>query len=237
MIQTQDPAGLTKAQNIKEKLVCLLNAPVTLTITNNLRSIITVKWHSSGFIFRLHYMFLEAGEIVLTALARWAAGSRKRTNQTLRTFIDQHEKKIIKPAKPTKPRKIKLITQGRHFDLHETVQRIQQEYFNPDLDIRITWSHNRKKPGRRNIRLGSYSARTKLIRINPILDQTFVPSFVLDDIVFHEILHHYLGFDRKNGRSRVHHGVFKKLEKEFQHHQAAKVWIKENLSRLLKKRV
>lgn len=236
MTQIQDPAGLTKAQNIKEKLVCLLNAPVTLTITDNLRSIITVKWQSSGFIFRLHYMFLEAGETVLAALARWAAGSRKRANRTLRAFIDQHEKKIIRPAKPTKPRKIKLLTQGRCFDLHEALQRLQQEYFNTDLNIRITWSHARKKPGRRNIRLGSYSARTKLIRINPLLDQAFVPPFVLDDIVFHEILHHYLGYDRENGRTRVHHGVFKKLEKEFQHHQAAQVWIKENLPRLVRRK-
>jgi predicted SprT family Zn-dependent metalloprotease len=235
MTQIQDPAILTKAEAVKARLVYLLNAPVQLTITNNLYSLITVRWHRSGFIFRLHHMFLGAGETVLAALARWAAGPRKRINQTLQAFINQNGEKIAKPLTRPRPKKIRLITQGRHFDLHEALQRLQQEYFAADLKLRITWSPGRKKPGRRNIRLGSYASQTRLIRINPLLDQAGVPQFVIDDIIFHEILHHYLGNQRQNGRTRSHHATFKKLEKEFRQHQAAKTWIKENLPRLMRK--
>jgi predicted SprT family Zn-dependent metalloprotease len=235
MTQIQEPTSLAKVDTIRKQLVDLLNAPVKLIINNNLHSLISVKWQASGFVFRLHHMFLDAHDTVLAALARWAAGPRKQANRTLRAFIDQHEQKIIRPAKPARPRKIKLTTQGCFFDLTEATLRIQHEYFNVEHHIPITWGPSRKKPGRRQIRLGSYSSQSKLIRINPLLDQAFVPQFVLDDIIFHEILHYYLGSNRKDGRTRVHHGTFKKLEKEHRHHQAAQAWIKENLSRLVRK--
>jgi predicted metal-dependent hydrolase len=234
MVPILDPARRQKCQTLQTKLVDLLKIPVALTITDNVHSIISVKRQPSGMVLRLHFIFLEATEAVLIALTKWALGPRRRINQVLQLFIDQNQEKIAKSWRPRKPRRIKLIVQGRYFHLQEPLQRLQQEYFNPDPDIKITWGNFRKRPGRTKLRLGSYSSSSKIIRINPLLDRSFVPQYVLDDVIFHEILHHHLGLQEHCGRTFSHHAAFKKLEKEFPYCKAAKAWIKIHLQRLVK---
>ena len=87
---------------------------------------------------------------------------------------------------------------------------------------------------RKSIQLGTYSADERLMRIHPMLDQEWVPDFYVESVIFHELLHHELGAEEKDGRRCFHTPEFRRRERAFECFARAQVWEKENLSRLLR---
>ena len=218
---------------VETKLSSLIKAPLSLTITDNTRSIISVKRDNHTYLVRLHHMFLDADARVLRSLAKYISGNLQLTNKVLRDYIRENEGKIRRPLRPRKPGSIRITSQGRHFNLKDFFQRLNQRYFGGKANCTITWGNRRKRHGQESIRLGSYSLKTNIIRINPILDRPSVPGYVVDDVVYHEMLHHLLGVEKRNGRRIYHHETFRKMEKKFIHREKARLWVREKLSRLL----
>jgi hypothetical protein len=72
-----------------------------------------------------------------------------------------------------------------------------------------------------------------MIRIHPLLDQPFVPRYVVETIVFHEMLHQLIPRQRVNGRWRVHPPAFRLQERRFPYYRQAKQWQHRHLARLL----
>jgi predicted SprT family Zn-dependent metalloprotease len=151
----------------------------------------------------------------------------------LNAFISENESKIRRRREPRSPRKISITTQGRHFNLRDSFQRLNRKYFEGCTECAITWGNRRKRGRQKTVRLGSYSPATGVIRINRILDRDYVPKYVLDEIIYHEMLHHHLGIEKKKGRRFHHHETFKEMEKKFPHSDRAQRWIEKNLHRLL----
>ena len=92
---------------------------------------------------------------------------------------------------------------------------------------------------RRSIRFGSYSAQENVIRIHPLLDQDFVPQYFIRYIVFHEMLHAFLGaHESSSGRRRVHTREFRRRERAYPDYARAVEWESKesNLRRLLNRR-
>jgi hypothetical protein len=67
-----------------------------------------------------------------------------------------------------------------------------------------------------------------------VLDSPRVPRFVLEWIVFHEILHHVLPVERAGTRRRYHTEAFRAFERGFERYEEARAWEKENLEWLLR---
>ncbi len=137
---------------------------------------------------------------------------------------------------PVRTDKIRL---PQNYDNKETPQlanifdRLNREYFGGDIEATIRWGKNRKGPNRRSFRFGSYDSKKRVIRINPRLNQSFVPLSVLELTVYHEMCHQYAPPVKRNGRQYAHHSEFKRKEKEFANYLEAKNWEKENWSLLL----
>ena len=72
--------------------------------------------------------------------------------------------------------------------------------------------------------MGSYNAETSTIRINPLLDKKTVPAYFLEFVVYHEMLHAYLGIKTRNGRRSIHSREFRLHEKKFRHYAKAMEW-------------
>jgi len=218
---------------MESKLRELIDIPLSLTLTDNTRSMITVRWKKGACAVRLHQMFLDAAEEVLRALAAFILRPSVRQKHLLRAFIEGH-KSMIRPAQiPAKPRSPRLRPEGKHVDLREVFHKLNEVYFNGKLGCGITWGT--RKMGRRptTIRLGSYSPDKRIIRLHPVLDSPSVPAYVIQDVMHHEMLHHELGMVRAKGRILSHHRVFKAKEKAFPFSAQAREWIQENLSWLL----
>ena len=71
------------------------------------------------------------------------------------------------------------------------------------------------------------------MRIHPALDQPWVPHYVLESIVYHELLHAALPATVVDGRRRVHTPEFRRRERLYPRLDEAKAWVRENLMRLI----
>ena len=218
---------------MESKLRELAEIPLSLTLTDNSRSMITVRWKNGDCAVRLHQMFLHAAEDVLRALAAFIRRPSVRHKGLLRAFIRKHDA-MIKPAPaPAKPRSPRLCPEGKHVDLRGCFQRLNEVYFGGRLGCAVTWGTRKRGRRPRSIRLGTYSPDKTIIRIHPVLDSPVVPAYVIEDVLYHEMLHHELGMVRLNGKIYSHHRVFKTKERAFPHSAQAREWIRQNISWLL----
>jgi len=218
---------------MESRLQALLDIPLSLTLTDNTRSMISVRWRNGACMVRLHQMFLDAAEEVLRALAGFIRRPTYRHKSLLRTFIRSHEHKIRPAQTPIKPRSPRFRTEGKHVDLNDCFEKLNAVYFGGRLGCAITWGMRKRGRRPRTIRLGSYCTDKGVIRIHPVLDSPAVPPYVIEDVLYHEMLHHDLGMVRANGRVFSHHRVFKAKEKAFPHSARAREWIQKNISWLL----
>jgi hypothetical protein len=179
-------------------------------------------------------MFLYADECVVESLASFILRRSGEARERLTVFIRKHSEKIEANEEGLKKSATRLITEGKYFSLHHCYLKLNELFFKGTLDCKITWGTRRRRPGRIRVRLGSYCPKSQVIRINPVLDRAFVPPYVLESIVYHEMVHHFIGMQNKNGRLLSHHRAFREMEQSFPFWGKATLWIKENLPRLLR---
>ena len=216
---------------LKEHISRLVNKPLHLTITDNTYSMISIRPAATGYNVRLHHMFLEADAKVLASLANFIKSPRKKAPVALRNFVSTNSDKIRQSSPVT--RRTILRPNGRFFDLKALFDQLNKEYFENKVDCAITWGVNRRVRNQNSIKLASYSDISKIIRVNPALDRSYVPQYVVKGIIYHEMLHHYLGVELQNGRKIAHSKTFRQFESRYRHYDRLQVWKEKNLHRLL----
>ena len=219
------------ASQLQEAISRLVAQPVHLTITDNTYSMIHISPFEDGYAVRLHHMFLGADSKVLEALARFIKSRNRKAPALLRNYVAANSEKIRR-ASP-RPRQRRLRHAGRFFNVKEIFDQVNHEYFDGKVNCPITWGANRRVRQQNSIRLGTYSETTGTIFINPVLDKHYVPRYVIKGIVYHEMLHHYLGVAHLNGRRIAHSKTFRQLESRYRHYRRLQTWKEKNLSRLL----
>lgn len=210
---------------------------ISLVITDNTSTMLSMRHRGKGRTeLRLHRMFLAAEPPVLRALAEWLTKRRaSRSGSVIDAFIERNCHRI----RSGKPRRLLARTQGRYFDLQALFEEVNIAHFESAVDAAVTWGKRpaRSRRRRRSIRFGSYTQEDHLIRVHPLLDQDFVPRYIVRYIVFHEMLHAYLGVGvSPSGRRQIHTPEFNALEAAYPDYERSVAWIENsrNLSRLLK---
>ena len=80
-------------------------------------------------------------------------------------------------------------------------------------------------------RLGFYFEPLRILAANRALDSDGVPRYVLEFVMFHELLHHMRAGDGRAER-RVHHTrEFREQERRFSHFDEAEAWLRKIVSR------
>ncbi len=123
--------------------------------------------------------------------------------------------------------------QGRIYDLKKIFRRLNGLYFNGEVKARIEWGKSRGQKSRRSREFGSYYYQEKLIRIHPVLDQAWVPLYVIEAVMHHEMCHQICPDEVKNGRRMVHTAHFRRKEREYYHFHEAEKWMHKNLKKLM----
>jgi hypothetical protein len=220
-------------QALERKLRVAFPGPVILSITDNRHSIITHRVQKGVLHARVHHMFLDAPPAVVDALVRYVTRGDRDASATLGDHIDDNGFRLAR-----RKRNAPLVTKGRHHDLLELFEGINERYFGSSVNAVITWGKRptRKTKGapQRTIKLGSYSAVDRLIRIHPALDQKWVPRYFVAYIVYHEMLHHVIPGSRGLGRVNLHPPEFKEREKQFRYFERALEWERRRVARLLR---
>jgi len=232
---THRQAMQAAAEALLEDLTRRTSLIIRLHVTNNSSTMMTVqRYPEKKFAkVRLHHMFLEAPPEVRQALSEWIRKPKvPQAGEVIDAFIRAHREKI----RPGRRRTVYLRTKGRYFDLQRLFDEVNAAHFDGKITAHITWGKLSSWP-RRSIRYGSYMHQDNVIRIHPLLDQEFVPEFVVRYIVFHEMLHALLGVEEgPNGRRRVHPPEFKRLEAAYPDFARASAWCddKHNFRRVLR---
>jgi hypothetical protein len=113
-------------------------------------------------------------------------------------------------------------TAGLHHDLAAAFARVNARYFDDALSRpQLTW--NRTFTGRK---FGHYDPVRNTVMISCSLDRADVPEFVLDFVLYHELLHKQLGVDWRDGHATAHTPEFRAAERRFERHAQAEAAIK-----------
>jgi hypothetical protein len=222
-------------QALERRMEMAFGGPVQLAVTDNRHRMVTHTSSKGRLRVRIHMMFLGAPERVVEALVRYVVREDRQASQIVGEFIETNSHRIRAWRAVTGP----LRTRGRVHDLLAIQNELNERYFGGTMsDVLITWGRRTRPPGkdRTSIKLGSYSAIERLIRIHPVLDNEWVPRYFVSYIVFHEMLHHVIPAVRMGRRAMLHTPEFNRREREFRHYERAIAWEAKHLHRLLRAR-
>jgi len=133
-------------------------------------------------------------------------------------------------------RQLNLRHEGKYFDLRAIFERLNQRYFRGRLrGYKVMWGRRRKYRPKNYFTFGTIQEEDRVIRINPLLDQPFVPLWFLQYVLYHEMLHSVVPDEvASRGRRRIHTDKFNRRERKFRSYQRARRWEDENLARFLR---
>jgi hypothetical protein len=218
--------------SLQQRLQRYLSAPLALTLTDNHSTMVSVKRRGGTLRARAHYMFTDAPDRVLRALARYIARADRRDSALLGGFVEANHWRIRR-ARAARRRRMVLDPAGSVHHLGEILDDLNRRYFDGAIEARITWGPKARPRHRQSIKMGSYSVEDRLIRIHPSLDRGQVPRYFVEWIVFHEMLHEIFDIPKVNGRRRFHTREFLSRERQFEHYERARRWERRNLDHLL----
>lgn len=221
-------------KNFHEELEERSGRKVALKINDNRSTVLSVRWGRDYTKVSLHRMFLQAPRNVIQDLACYIGEENREMSQHIKFFIAENMGKmdyshVIDPKK--------LCARGTVYDLNAIFYRINREYFANKLpQLHITWFGKANQRNRSRVTFGLFHSPLKLIKIHRILDHAFVPDYVVDFVVHHEICHYVCpAYLDGNGIQRIHNKEFKKLELKFRYYDLAQRWIKDHREYLFKR--
>lgn len=174
-------------------------------------------------------LHLALAEVLLKKLYR------KRVSKDALQYFHQYTKQSEVRQKSVEARKTrgrKLITssKGEHYDLSEIFNLLNQIYFQNKIPKpELTWS-----PNSTYRILGHHDSTHKTISISKSLDSDKVPRYVVEYVVYHEMLHIKHPVIHQNGRRYIHTPSFKKDERDFAFFYEAEDWIEKNIEKIRK---
>ena len=125
-------------------------------------------------------------------------------------------------------RKVVTTHAGEIYDLDEIFDRVNAKYFGGSVEKPVlTWST------RHTYRiLGHHDSTHQTIVVSRSLDAKDVPRYVVEYVVFHEMLHIHHPTVHHNGRRYNHTAAFSRDEHKFAYFVEAEKWIERNVRKL-----
>jgi len=198
----------------------------------------TIRVRNGKVLVRISDIFASAPNCIHRALAFILVS--KLLNKTVpvkarkiyREFVNSKEiqNKVLQ-NKRRKGRKHTTTAIGEWFNLDDVFGKLNLVYFQNEI-TKPTMSWSRKRTYRR---LGHYDPAHRTIVISRSLDDKDIPRFVVEYIVYHEMLHIKHPTKHRNGRRYNHTPEFKRDEENFAYFEEAEDWIDENAAYLRKR--
>lgn len=219
MDQLTLPLLLNNAGELRDYLQRVSGMDISLTITENATSMLSSKIKDGIIHVRAHRIFLTADMDTLSEIAEFIR--KRRGNKAL---IKRHIKQNRQHIEKKPPRKTRLDTTGRYYDLQSICEGVNREYFENRITALITWGLKNTRHIVRKRTLGSYNGHTNTIRISRTLDRKTVPFFFIKFVVYHEMLHADMAIEKAGSRRSVHSREFRRREKLFESYDKAAAW-------------
>jgi len=144
-------------------------------------------------------------------------------------FIKRKEIRVqATENKRERGRKIITSAQGDFYDLEEIFERLNRIYFQYKLPKPIlSWS------ARKTYRvLGHHDSTHETVVVSRSLDDEKVPKYVVEFVVYHEMLHIFHPTEHRGGRRYNHTPQFRRNERKYAYFTQAEDWIERNVKHL-----
>lgn len=190
----------------------------------------TARLHEGKLRIRVSDIFTDAPVSVIGSLASILLGKlyRKPVDTTVhadyRGYIlrDDIQERARSARRQRGRRPRQTDAHGRHVDLAASFERVNRRYFTASIERpKLSWSAKRSR-----YILGRYDALHHTIFVSRVFDSPAVPEYVIDYIMFHEMLHIKHRSRVQDARCVVHTSEFRAEERQFLHYRAAKLWLK-----------
>ena len=174
---------------------------------------------------RISDVLREAPPLVFEALAEILLGRvfRRRPSREARecflAYIYNPEiRRRIDDVRRARGYKRLRPARGSHYDLEEIFRDLNRRFFESVLAMpRLGWSLSRPRT-----LLGHYDSAHGSITVSRWFDSPSVPRYVVEYLVFHEMLHMRYITERRGHRRVVHSREFRAAEKKFPHYEDAR---------------
>lgn len=192
----------------------------------------TIRIRNKKILVRISDKLAAAPEEILTSIAIILFDKlfRKKTEAAIRQNYRSFVSEYILPGLSPVPRVVSSNYQaaGQFYDLSELFNKVNNYYFKGSIPMpRLGWSLNKSFH-----RLGFYDHDRNLLVISKIFDRRRVPDYVLEYLMYHEMLHIIHPLKMANGRRQIHTALFKKDELLFKEYKEAIKWLKGKFWRL-----
>jgi hypothetical protein len=188
----------------------------------NLPVIYRVSQQKDHLLIEAHQGFVGAPTAVIQALVRIALGGKGKA--VLSKVKDQaHSQAFLSISSALEGENQPTIarSKGQHFDLEQVFHKINQAYFNgqmepPNLMWNKTLTHRK---------FGHYQTNTDTVMLSISLDQPSTPAYVVEFVMYHELLHKQLGVVTNHGRRYAHTKAFREAEARFSQQERAQAYL------------
>lgn len=204
---------------------------LALVWTRNRVSLVSAAQGRRGVRLRVSRRLAHLGGAVvepIVAFVRGGPGARAR----LRSLFD-----ALPAGEGPKRRVAALRPAGDVVDLRNFLAGPCSLLAMDPATVRITWGPRRPvRAGQRTFRLGSYDPLTDTVRLHRVLDDSRVPTWYLEYVIHHELVHRFLNQTQGVQAARAHGASFRQLEAKHEGTSKAKEWERDNLPRLPRQR-
>ena len=197
--------------------------PVSISIFN-ISAIYRARNYKDSTAIVFHEGFICAPPEIIEALVCSAlAGKSADELATVKSYASGEDFTEISLALSISDQNIKISARGQKYDLEAVFRKVNKVYFGAELNMpKLAWS---KIPTRR--KFGHYQPNSDTLIVSQTLDNAAVPVYVVEFIMYHELLHKKLGTRVINGRHYAHTPEFKETERRFAAYDAAQDFLKK----------
>ncbi len=178
----------------------------------------TIRFRNGRVLVRISDLLSAAPALVLEALAElllaklFRVPPSREARECYRAYISTPAfRRRIDNVRRQRGTKRLLPPRGRCYDLVEIFAKLNRKFFGEEFPPpRLGWSQKRSRT-----HLGHYDSAHGTITISRWLDSPWVPRFVVEFLVFHEMLHILFPEKRRGHRRVLHSTQFREAEKIF----------------------
>ncbi|BAY78283.1 hypothetical protein NIES25_47540 [Nostoc linckia NIES-25] len=201
---------------------------LTIAITN-LSGLYQGKRSANAATIIISEGFINAPNAVLEALVESALlGKSQNNTRIIKAFASTQEYSNVLLELDLIAEVLAENPQGKFYNLDELFNKVNHEYFAASLaKPRLAWSRINTYR-----KLGHYESARDRVVISLTLDDAKVPEFVVEFVLYHELLHKYHGTEWIQGRRMVHTKEFRASESQFKFYNEVSKWLKKSASQL-----
>lgn len=189
--------------------------------------------HGEQWVVRLNPGFIAAPrEILEAAMGEVFGRKQKERRAILHAFVHSEEfasvGQELDDVVAAEPR-----TKGNFYDLGEVCETVRRTFFTPPIGppTSLAWTG-----GLTFHAFGHYHSLRDRITISRSLDDRSVPRYVVEFVMYHELLHKFHGIGWATSRRAMHTPAFRADEKQFPRYEQAQRFL-DRLATKLRRRL